>query len=134
VEAPEKYTSIIDSSFHVEYMKAELLSTNSPLQTGSVDPTSLLQLVEEIQETCNNFTSLISLVEKEFGNYIMTLVYNVLIKINTSNLFIEQEAIDIVSLPKTNMVYSSATVNSLKFVGMKFINEVDHHLILSILV
>ena len=70
MEAPEKYTSIIVSSFHVEYMKGEFLSANSPLQTGSVDHTSLLQLVEEIQETCNNFTSLISNVEKEFGNYI----------------------------------------------------------------
>jgi len=134
LEAPEKYTSIIDSSFHVEYMKAELLSANSLLQTGSVDHTSLLQLVEEIQETCNNFTSLISNVEKEFGNYIynyiiLTLIYNVLIKINTSNLFIGKEAIDIVSILDKTVESESAIENALKVGAMQIINEVDHHLI-----
>ena len=70
MEAPEKYTSIIDSSFHVEYMKAELLSENSPFHSGSADHKSLLQLVKEIEDTCINFTSLTSIVEKKFGNYI----------------------------------------------------------------
>ena len=87
MEAPEKYTAIIDSSFHVEYMKAELLSANSPLESGSSDQLILLQLVDEIKNVCDNFTSLISLVENEFGNYIMTLLYNVLIKITPQIYF-----------------------------------------------
>jgi len=79
LDAPEKYKSIIHSSFHDEYMQAELLSENSPFHSGSADHTSLLQLVKEIEDTCINFTSLTSIVEKEFGNYIYNYIILTLI-------------------------------------------------------
>ena len=63
-------------------------------------------------------------------NYIiLTLIYNVLIKINTSNLFIEKEAIDIVSILDKTVESESAIVHALKVGAMQIINEVDHHLI-----